>query len=103
MKRPLPARLNAAVAVAAALGAAAGAIVAVGVPGGVLDRYAVATPAGDLVPTLLAGFGIVVLAQVAGLRVRAGEGHARLAWGEAAIVVVCAGLPTALVPVVVLA
>ncbi|GAA0730003.1 hypothetical protein GCM10010199_44890 [Dactylosporangium roseum] len=51
---------------------------------------------------VLAGLGVVVLAQIAGLRVRAGEGHARLAWGEAAIVVVCASLPAALVPLVVL-
>ncbi|GAA2612593.1 hypothetical protein GCM10010399_49380 [Dactylosporangium fulvum] len=51
---------------------------------------------------MLAGLGVVALAQIAGLRVRAGEGHARLAWGEAAIVVVCASLPAALVPLVVL-
>lgn len=101
--RPLPARFTAAVAIAAALCAAAATVVAGGFAGGPLDQFAVGPADRSLLWAGLAGLGVVVLAQLARLRVRAGEGHARLAWGEAAIVVLCVNLPPALVPFAVLA
>ncbi|GGM16634.1 putative bifunctional diguanylate cyclase/phosphodiesterase [Dactylosporangium sucinum] len=101
--RPLPARFTAAVAIAAALCAAAAAVVAGGFAGSPLQAFAVGRPDRSLLWAGLAGVGVVVLAQLARLRVRAGEGHARLAWGEAAMVVLCVSLPPALVPFAVLA
>ncbi|WP_238015588.1 bifunctional diguanylate cyclase/phosphodiesterase [Dactylosporangium sp. AC04546] len=101
--RPLPARFTAAVAIAAALCVAAATVVAGGLVGGPLHRFAVGPADQSLLWAALAGFGVVVLAQLARLRVRAGEGHARLAWGEAAMVVLCVNLPPALVPFAVLA
>jgi len=101
--RPLPARLTAVVVAAAAIGVVAAALVALGVPGGALHRFNAGAGDGMLPLALLAGFAVVALAQLARLRVRAGAGQARLAWGEAAIVIVCAIVPPALVPAVVLA
>jgi diguanylate cyclase (GGDEF)-like protein len=100
--RPLPARLTAAVALGAVLGVAAAVLVALGVPGGGPAQFKVDTGDPGLPLQLLAGLGVVVLAQLARLRVRAGGGSARLAWGEAAIVVLCVNLPAALIPPVVL-
>ncbi len=89
---PVPARLTAAVASAAAVSVVAAALLTarLDVSGGVLAAVA-------------AGFGVVALAQLARLRVRAGAGHATLAWGEAAMVVLCVNLPPATIPLVVLA
>jgi predicted signal transduction protein with EAL and GGDEF domain len=52
-------------------------------------------------PILLA-IGVIALAQLTPLRVRAGGGNVRMAWGEAAIVVACALIPATLVPAAVL-
>jgi hypothetical protein len=46
------------------------------------------------------GVGIVVLAQFARIRVRAGKAVVQLAWGEAALVVLCYLLPAGWVPAV---
>ncbi|MFB9411060.1 putative bifunctional diguanylate cyclase/phosphodiesterase [Dactylosporangium matsuzakiense] len=55
------------------------------------------------VPTaMLTGAAIAMVSQLARLRVRAGGGLARLAWGEAAVVVLLAFLPPELVPPVAL-
>jgi diguanylate cyclase (GGDEF)-like protein len=59
--------------------------------------------AGFIPARLLIGVGVVALAQWARIRVRVGGGNARLAWGEAALVVLCAIEPAAAVPVTVAA
>jgi diguanylate cyclase (GGDEF)-like protein len=90
---PVPARLTAAVASAAAISVVVSAF---------LTATAVELSAG-LSRAVAAGFGVMLLAQLARLKVRAGAGHANLAWGEAAMVVLCVNLPAATVPLVVLA
>ena len=47
---------------------------------------------------LFIGIGVVAVAQWARIRVRVGGGNARLAWGEAALVVRCAIEPASAVP-----
>ncbi|WP_432979899.1 putative bifunctional diguanylate cyclase/phosphodiesterase [Dactylosporangium sp. CA-233914] len=99
--RPLPPRLVAALVVAAALGVSASLAAASRLPEGAVDaalnRFSIS--ARPPVPAaLLIGAAVAMVSQLARLRVRAGGGLARLAWGEAAIVVLCAGLPAAAVP-----
>jgi diguanylate cyclase (GGDEF)-like protein len=69
-----------------------------------LDRFVVGADfAGKALVTLLVAVGIVAISQLVPMRVRVGgRGNIRLVWGEAAIVVVCAGVPPALVPATVL-
>ncbi|WP_327008276.1 bifunctional diguanylate cyclase/phosphodiesterase [Dactylosporangium sp. NBC_01737] len=97
--RPVPARLTAAVASAAAVSAVLAAALAAGFPA---TSYGV-TLSAELLGAVAAGLGVVALAQLARLKVRAGPGQATLAWGEAAMVVLCVNLPPALIPLVVLA
>jgi diguanylate cyclase (GGDEF)-like protein len=89
---PVPVRLTAAVASVALVG------VAVATALTVLRLPDIAGLSG----VLAAGLGVVVIAQLARLRVRAGAGRAALAWGEAAIVVLCVNLPAPVIPLVVL-
>ncbi|MFC5005977.1 putative bifunctional diguanylate cyclase/phosphodiesterase [Dactylosporangium cerinum] len=95
--RPVPVRLTAAVASAAAVSVVLAVLLTAGFPA---NRYAASQ---DVLAAVAAGFGVVVIAQLARLRVRAGAGHATLAWGEAAMVVLCVNLPPAVIPLVVLA
>ncbi|MET7417674.1 bifunctional diguanylate cyclase/phosphodiesterase [Dactylosporangium sp. NPDC005555] len=88
---PVPVRLTAAVASLAALSVAVGASLTV-----------VSTGTGP-VGAVAASLGLVIVAQLARLKVRAGAGQAAFAWGEAAIVVLCVNLPPAMIPLVVLA
>ncbi|WP_432831628.1 putative bifunctional diguanylate cyclase/phosphodiesterase [Dactylosporangium sp. CA-092794] len=104
--RPLSARLVAALVAAAAIAVAVALVLAVRLPegavGAALNRFGIdVTPA---VPVaLIGGAAVAMLSQLARLRVRAGGGLARLAWGEAAVVLLCASLPPALVPPIALA
>ncbi|GAB3863490.1 hypothetical protein GCM10027610_110260 [Dactylosporangium cerinum] len=93
----MPVRLTAAVASAAAVSVVLAVLLTAGFPA---NRYAASQ---DVLAAVAAGFGVVVIAQLARLRVRAGAGHATLAWGEAAMVVLCVNLPPAVIPLVVLA
>ncbi|GAA3201598.1 putative bifunctional diguanylate cyclase/phosphodiesterase [Dactylosporangium siamense] len=95
--RPVPARLTAAVASAAAVSVVLAALLTAGLP---TTPYAASQ---GVLAAVAAGFGVVVIAQLARLRVRAGAGHATLAWGEAAMVVLCVNLPPAVIPLVILA
>ncbi|MGI5180862.1 putative bifunctional diguanylate cyclase/phosphodiesterase [Dactylosporangium sp. CA-152071] len=89
---PLPARLTAAVASVAFAGVAVATVLtATRQPG-----------LSGLSGAIAASFGVVILAQLARLRVRAGAGQAAFAWGEAAIVILCVNLPAPLIPLVVL-
>ncbi|MGI5245478.1 putative bifunctional diguanylate cyclase/phosphodiesterase [Dactylosporangium sp. CA-139066] len=103
--KPLPPRLVAAL-VAAALLSVVGALVAAtrlseGAVDTALNRFSIGgLPA---VPVaLLTGAAVAMISQLARLRVRIGGGLARLAWGEAAVVLLCASLPPAVVPPVAL-
>jgi diguanylate cyclase (GGDEF)-like protein len=95
--RPVPARLTAAVASAAAVSVVLAALLTAGFPA---NPYAASR---GVLAAVAAGFGVVVIAQLARLRIRAGAGHATLAWGEAAMVVLCVNLPPAVIPLVILA
>ncbi|WP_433080540.1 putative bifunctional diguanylate cyclase/phosphodiesterase [Dactylosporangium sp. CA-052675] len=103
--RPLPSRLVALMVVAAGLSVAAALVAAVRLPegavGAALNRFNVeglpAVPAAVLI-----GAAVAMVSQLARVRVRAGGGLARLAWGEAAIVVLLASLPPQVVPPVAL-
>jgi GGDEF domain-containing protein len=55
-----------------------------------------------LLASLAAAAGVIAIGRMSALRVRVGDGNVRLAWGEAAIIIVCAWLPPALVPAAVL-
>ncbi|MFG2038329.1 putative bifunctional diguanylate cyclase/phosphodiesterase [Dactylosporangium sp. NPDC048998] len=103
--RPLPLRLVAALVLAAALAVSAALVIASGLPegtvGAALNRFGIGGPAAVPV-AVLTGAAVAMVSQLARLRVRAGGGLARLAWGEAAVVVLCASLPPALVPPVAL-
>ncbi|MEV6924723.1 bifunctional diguanylate cyclase/phosphodiesterase [Dactylosporangium sp. NPDC051485] len=98
--RPLPSRLVGALVAAAALAVAISLVLATRLPegsvGAALNRFR--ADGGPAVPVaLLTGAAVAMISQLARLRVRAGGGLARLAWGEAAIVVLCASLPPVLV------
>ncbi|WP_433210680.1 putative bifunctional diguanylate cyclase/phosphodiesterase [Dactylosporangium sp. CS-047395] len=103
--RSLPSRLIALMVTVAALGVVAALVAASRLPEGTvaaaLNRFSVdGLPA---VPTaVLVGGAVAMVSQLARLRVRAGGGLARLAWGEAAVVVLLASLPPELVPPVAL-
>ncbi|MFD0584262.1 hypothetical protein [Dactylosporangium darangshiense] len=99
--RPLSSRLVGAVALAALLSVVAALVAAFRLPEGSVDaalnRFSIfdvpAVPA-----ALFAGAVVAMISQLARLRVRVGGGLARLAWGEAAVVLLCASLPPAVVP-----
>ncbi|HTJ34984.1 MAG TPA: bifunctional diguanylate cyclase/phosphodiesterase [Dactylosporangium sp.] len=103
--RPLSSRLVGAVALAALLSVVAALVAAFRLPEGSVDealnRFSIfevpAVPA-----ALFAGAVVAMISQLARLRVRVGGGLARLAWGEAAVVLLCASLPPAVVPPVAL-
>ncbi|WP_433052055.1 putative bifunctional diguanylate cyclase/phosphodiesterase [Dactylosporangium sp. CS-033363] len=103
--RSLPTRLIALMVTVAGLGVVAALVAATRLPEGAvaaaLNRFSVdRLPA---VPTaVLVGAAVAMVSQLARLRVRAGGGLARLAWGEAAVVVLLASLPAELVPPVAL-
>ncbi|MFF5230192.1 putative bifunctional diguanylate cyclase/phosphodiesterase [Dactylosporangium sp. NPDC000521] len=89
---PVPARLTAAVASAAFAGVAVAAALTAMRPPGLPGLWG----------AIAASLGVVILAQLARLKVRAGAGQAAIAWGEAAIVILCVSLPAQLIPLVVL-
>ncbi|GAA2391556.1 bifunctional diguanylate cyclase/phosphodiesterase [Dactylosporangium salmoneum] len=98
--RPLSSRLVSALVAAAALAVAISLVLAVRLPegsvGAALNRFRL--DSGPAVPiALLTGAAVAMISQLARLRVRVGGGLARLAWGEAAIVVLCASLAPVLV------
>ncbi|WP_433610724.1 putative bifunctional diguanylate cyclase/phosphodiesterase [Dactylosporangium sp. CA-139114] len=103
--RSLPSRLVALMVAAAGLSVAAALVAAARLPEGAvaaaLNRFNVeGLPA---VPTaVLTGAAVAMVSQLARVRVRAGGGLARLAWGEAAIVVLLANFPPQVVPLVAL-
>ncbi|WP_426507920.1 putative bifunctional diguanylate cyclase/phosphodiesterase [Dactylosporangium sp. McL0621] len=105
-QRSLPTRLVTIMVIAAGLGVAAALVAARRLPEGTvaaaLNRFNVqGLPAVPAVPVaLLTGGAVAMVSQLARLRVRAGGGLARLAWGEAAIVVLLASLPPEVVPIV---
>ena len=95
-----PTRVAATLAVAASLTTAGSLSIATGLVEPPLDRLA-PTGADVGLPALLL-VAVVAVSQLALLRVRVGGGEARVAWGEAAIVILCVSLPPSLVGPVVL-
>nr|BFE65200.1 hypothetical protein GCM10020063_097260 [Dactylosporangium thailandense] len=103
--RALPSRLVALMVAAAGLSVVAALVAATRLPEGAvaaaLNRFNIQ----GLPPVpsaVLTGAAVAMVSQLARVRVRAGGGLARLAWGEAAIVVLLANLPPQVVPPVAL-